>query len=131
LLGIRSLGREYSPQADAAVSGAALLAFPVRRFLDSSSMSGIAISPDGKYLVAADDDKTIHVWDIGTGQVVRVLAGHADVVLRISFSRDGKYLASASFDGTVRIWDFATGQTVRVFSDHPEPLADAVFTPDG
>lgn len=131
LLSLNSIRREYSPQADAAISSAALLGYPTRRFAVASPMNGIAISPDGKYLVGANDDHTVHVWDLATGQTVRVLSGHSDVVLRASFSRDGKYLATASFDRTARIWDFATGQTVQVLAGHEGWVTDAAFTPDG
>ena len=36
----------------------------------------MAISPDGTTAVTGSDDKTARVWDLRTGETVRVLEGH-------------------------------------------------------
>lgn len=41
---------------------------------------------------------------MGSGQVVRQLAGHGDAVLGIAFLPDGQRLLSTSADDTVRLW---------------------------
>jgi WD40 repeat protein len=35
----------------------------------------IVFTPDGSELISASDDKTIRVWDVGTGRVVRTIRG--------------------------------------------------------
>jgi len=37
----------------------------------------VAVTPDGRLAVSASKDKTLKVWDLDTGQVVRTLKGHA------------------------------------------------------
>src|SRR6059058_3037402 len=73
----------------------------------------LAFSPDGKLLASACKDKTIGLWNAGTGDEVRKLKGHAADVLRVTFAPDGKHLASASADGTIRIWDPNRDEAVR------------------
>lgn len=51
-------------------------------------------------------DHRIRIWDIQTGEVLEVLAGHTESVTTLAFSADAKLLASGSYDGTVLVWDW-------------------------
>jgi WD40 repeat protein len=60
-------------------------------------------------LASAGEDGTVWVWDVGTGEKLFPLKGHAGAVLGVAFSPDGKRLASAGQDQTVRVWDAVSG----------------------
>ena len=49
-------------------------------------------------------DKTIKLWDIQEGELIRTLEGHGEGISDIAWSHDGEYLASASDDKTIWIW---------------------------
>ena len=78
----------------------------------------LAFSADAKLLASGDTSGLIHLWDLNSGNAVRVLAGHRGPVCELSFRRDGTLLASRSVneDLSVRLWDVATGQNLNVFS---------------
>lgn len=76
----------------------------------------IAISPDGKQIATAGDDRIIRLWDVASLKLMRELRGHSAPVYGLAFSIDGALLASASLDGTVRIWSARTFALVRTFS---------------
>jgi WD40 repeat protein len=94
---------------------------------------GVCFSPDGKRLAVASEDRTVGVWDAGTGQRLLSLKGHLSEVRSVSFSPDGKRLASASTDGTVRLWDPATGKELPMspLRGHSGLLFSISFSPDG
>src|SRR5205823_5854233 len=62
-------------------------------------------SPNGSRLASGSSDRTIKIWDTETGQELRSLQGHTDVVGSVAFTSDGTQLASWSHDGTIRFWD--------------------------
>ena len=64
----------------------------------------VALSPDGQRLVSGSMDKTLKVWDTGTGQAQLTLKGHTDSVTSVAISADGRRLVSGSRDGTVKVW---------------------------
>jgi WD40 repeat protein len=92
---------------------------------------GVAFSPDGHRLVSASNDKTVRLWDVETGQLLREFIGHSAGVYDVAFSPDGRRLASASDDATVRLWDVETGQQLHEFIGHSGAINDVAFSPDG
>ncbi len=80
------------------------------------AVRAIAISPDGKTLVTAGDDHSIHVWDAENLKWLGEIRGHTAQIYSVAFSVDGNLLASTGFDGTVRIWDAHTFASVSVFN---------------
>jgi len=74
----------------------------------SDGVMSVTFSHDSKLLASASYDKTVRIWDVGTGFLQQTLEGHSDGVMSVAFSHDSKLLASASYDETVRIWDVST-----------------------
>jgi WD40 repeat protein len=95
-----------------------------------------AFSPDGRLIVSAgasilagEQDNTVRIWDVATGQLLRTLDGHTDKVNACAFSPDSRFVVSASWDSTLRVWDSSSGQLLRTLKDS---AADACsFSPDG
>ncbi len=108
-----------------------LFTIPTGNFI--SSYVQIAITPDGKYLVATDGTKTnsFSAWSLESGERVLSFKGHSDYVLGVCTTPDGKSLISSSKDKTIRIWDMESGQCLSVFEGHKNQTNGVAVTPDG
>jgi WD40 repeat protein len=93
----------------------------------------LAVSPDGKFLVAGTSVGVIVVWDLQTGREVGRLAGHTARVACLAFNADGKILASGDDGGTVKLWSLATGKEVRPHrgTQAGRRIRQVAFSPDG
>lgn len=89
----------------------------------------VVFSPDGRLMVAAGNDGTVWVWEIGAADRPRnILKGHDGAVFRVAFSPDGSLLATGGPDKAL-IWSVATGQIV---ASPPSGWAwDVWFSPGG
>jgi WD40 repeat protein len=72
--------------------------------------------------------KSIHLYDIETGELVREYTGHATAWLLLAESPDGSTRVTTSGDGQLRIWDTATSANARLIKAEPfTPLAENVL----
>lgn len=74
-------------------------------------------SNDSKMVASASVDKTVRIWDVESGIVLRTITGHTSWAFHCSFSPDDKKIMSTSDDRTVRLWCVDTGEpcTTEVF----------------
>jgi hypothetical protein len=83
-------------------------------------------------LVAAGSySKNIRLWDLNTGETVRILEGHEKSCLPVCFNPDGRLIASGSLDKTVRLWNAATGQENKKLEIHTGNIFCLAFHPSG
>ncbi|NJR18798.1 MAG: WD40 repeat domain-containing protein [Calothrix sp. CSU_2_0] len=97
----------------------------------SHIVSSLGISQDGKTLVSSSIDKTIKIWNLETGTLLRTLKGHCGEVLAINLSPDGKIIASGSVDTTIKLWHLDTGELLATFTGHTHAVTAVTFTVSG
>ena len=95
----------------------------------SASVMSAAFDAGGRWLASGSDDKTVKLWEPGSGKLVRTLEGHQNSVTSVAFDPTGRYLASGSEDGTIRLWNPETGACLAILYALPEGWV--AFRPDG
>ena len=68
--------------------------------------------------VSASDDKTLKVWELGSGRELRTLTGHTDMVKAVAVTPDGRCAVSASEDKTLKVWELGSGRELRTLTGH-------------
>jgi len=74
----------------------------------------LTFSSDGKSLVSGSSDKTVKLWDVQTGGIVKTFHGHIHSISSVSISADCTMIASGSFDKTIRLWDIQTEECLCI-----------------
>jgi WD40 repeat protein len=97
----------------------------------TNEVQSIAITPDGKTLVAGGNDKLIKIWDLATRKERATLKGHRGMVDVVALSRDGKMIASGGRDRTIKLWDLTTYVEQATLEGHTARVRSLAFSPDG
>lgn len=82
-----------------------------------TSVWGIDVSPDGKFMVSASGDKNLKIWNLSNGTFY-VLTGHKSTVWDAKYTSNGKYLLSSSADYSILMWDINTKKCLHMFNGH-------------
>ncbi len=100
--------------------------------VDANWIWDMDFNSDQTLLASPGEPGTTILWDVATGNKLKVLEGHTDPVIGLRFSPDGSLLATrgnSTKDFTMILWDVASGEQKQVFDCsglwHPD------FSPDG
>ncbi|CAO3687778.1 unnamed protein product [Umbelopsis vinacea] len=69
-------------------------------------------------LVTGGYDKTVRLFDVNTGAVVKTFQGHQLAVSKTIFNPLGNLIISGSKDNTIKFWDIVSGLCIRTITSH-------------
>jgi WD40 repeat protein len=94
------------------------------------AVTSLALTPDGRRLVTGSADEAARLWNVTTGDELRVFRGHTGAVVAVAFSANGSRVATASADSTARVWNMSSSSP-HTLEGHTEALTSVRFSPDG
>jgi WD40 repeat protein len=106
---------------------------PIRTFEDhENSILAVAVFPDKRRMVTGSSDKTLRLWDLETGVVLKKMEGHSGRVLGLAVSRDGQIMASSDSEGEIIACHGETGKSLtEPIKAHSDRIWSVDFSPDG
>jgi WD40 repeat protein len=99
----------------------------------TSVTSGVAFSPDDRFVLSAGVEATTRLWNRTNGVLLRGFEGQGAGSAAAAFSPDGRQVLTTFGHPrmSARLWDAETGQLEREFRGHTDWLLAAAFSPDG
>ena len=78
------------------------------------NVRALAFSDDGERLLSGSDNKSVKVWDCGSGKALATLKGHEEQVMGVAWISDGRVLSHSRW--SMRVWDVASKRCERLMA---------------
>jgi len=111
--------------------------------MHTAPINRIGIDSAERYLVTGSDDKSIKVWELRTGKLIKTLrppigSGNEGKIYAVAISPDGKYVAGAGWTGyewdksvSIYLFDLNTGTLIKRLSGLPKAVVHLTYSKDG
>lgn len=104
----------------------------------TSKVNEILFSSEGTRLISVSDDKNIHMWDTGTGELIRTFrtfsqSGFSGRIYCAALSPDDKFLAIGGYfpENEIRIINLNKDSDVVLLKGHKNVVSKIRFSSDG
>jgi WD40 repeat protein len=116
----------------------------------ADTVRSVALSKDGKRLLSSSNDKTLKLWDVESGKLLRNFQdrkliradqklyppqAHDGWVGGAAFSPDGSKVVSVTpspdSNDVMKLWDTESGEVLHAFGAKSQKIWSVVFSPDG
>lgn len=108
----------------------------------TGAIGGIAVDASNRILVTASEDKTLRVWDLPSGRLVRTIRvpigfDNEGRLYAAAISPDGRTIASGGWitdtsgQNSIYIFDRESGRLVRRLSGFPNIIVGLIYSSDG
>ncbi len=94
----------------------------------SESVTSLAFSPDGQYVLTASLDRTAKLWN-RQGQELVTFSQHSGYIFDAAISPDGRYVITGADDATAILWNMQ-GQALHTFEGHQGWIRCLAFAPN-
>jgi WD domain, G-beta repeat/NB-ARC domain len=91
----------------------------------------VALSSDGRFAVSAAFANELKIWELQSGNCLRILKGHSGTVTAIAISRNGRMAVSASSDRALKLWYIQSGNCLRTLDVHSTSVSAVTLSADG
>jgi len=78
----------------------------------------VAFEPGNEWFATGSGDRTIKIWDLGSGTLKLSLTGHISTVRGLAVSSRNPYLFSCGEDKLVKCWDLEHNKVIRHYHGH-------------
>lgn len=109
--------------------------------LHTAPIRRIATDAENRWLATASDDKTLRLWDLQKGTILKILRpplddGNIGKLYSVAMSPDGAYIATGGWTlggrgSSIYVFQRDTGHMVHRISGMPNVIYELAWSPDG
>lgn len=97
----------------------------------TAGVMNMLFTPDGQNIVTISQDGTIQVWEVKSGERLRVMQGFSSTFKQADWSPDGRQLMAGCTDHTVTVFSVDNEAPPRVFYGHNHIVYSVRWNPNG
>jgi WD40 repeat protein len=104
----------------------------------SAMIRDVMFTPDGKSLISVSNDKTIHLWDVETGDLIKTIRGQIGdgsegKLYAGALAPDGKTLAVGGYPSAwgIRLFNIQSSEQIGLLKGHSNTIYTLAFSSDG